>query len=407
MSKESKELRAKRFKLIEDARALISTEAPTAEDNAKFDAAMGEADGLKARIDRMESAETLQNSMLEDMRNRSERNGADPEQEVNRAELETSTFRTWMRHGPSALNEAQRSVFNQRFQNALGTSPDTAGGFTVPQGFYSTLIDAQLAYGGMINEAFVFDTGTGNTLPIPTDNDTSNKGAILGENVQVATQDITFGAFNMNAWTYSSKLVLVSNQLLQDTEFNLDAFLAQKLATRLARIQNDHFTTGTGASQPNGIVTAATVGQTGATGETTTLIFDDLVELEHSVDPAYRQGAKFMFHDTTLKILKKMKDGLGRPLWMAGLQTKEPDTINGYPYSINQSMAVPAANAISIIFGDLRNYYIRRVSGIQVLRLTERYADYNQVGFLAFQRMDGNLIDAGTHPIKSFKHSAT
>lgn len=407
MSKESKELRAKRFKLIEDARALITTEAPSAEDSAKFDAAMAEADGMKAQIDRMERAEEIHNSMLEDMRNRGDRKGTSPEEEKERADLEASTFRTWMRQGPGALNEAQRAVFTQRFQNALGTSPDTAGGFTVPQGFYATLIDAQLAYGGMINESFVFDTSTGNTLPIPTDNDTTNKGAIIGENTQVTAQDVSFGAINLNAWTYSSKLVLVSNQLLQDTVFNLDAFLAEKLATRLARIENDHFTTGNGASQPNGIVTAATLGQTGATGETATLIFDDLVELEHSVDPAYRMGAKFMMHDTTLKLIKKMKDGIGRPLWMAGLIVKEPDTINGYAYSINQSMAVPVANAKSIIFGDLRSYYIRRVSGVQVLRLTERYADFNQVGFLAFQRMDGNLIDAGTHPVKYFQHSAT
>lgn len=414
MSKESKELRAKRFKLVEDSRALIVAPKdaaadwkPSAEDSAKFEAVMIECDALKVRIDQIERADELHASMLEDIRNKASTNRTDPEQEKERADLEASTFRTWMRHGPAALNEAQRTVFNQRFQNALGTSPDTAGGFTVPQGFYATLIDAQLAYGGMINESFVFDTATGNTLPIPTDNDTTNKGVIIGENTQVTSQDVAFGAINLNAWTYSSKLVLVSNQLLQDTVFNLDGFLAGKLATRLARIENDHFTTGNAASQPNGIVNAATLGTTGATGETVTLIFDDLVELEHSVDPAYRQGAKFMMHDTTLKIIKKLKDGIGRPLWMAGLMVKEPDTINGYSYSINQSMAVPAANAKSVIFGDLRSYYIRRVTGVQVLRLVERYADFNQVGFLAFQRMDGNLIDAGTHPVKYFQHSAT
>lgn len=407
MFKESKELRARRFKLIEDARALSKGETLSAEDNVKFDAMMAEADTMLAQIQRIERADDLHRETLEDLRNRGANNGTSTEQEKERADLEASTFRTWMRHGPSALNEAQRAVFNQRFQNALGTSPDTAGGFTVPQGFYATLIDAQLAYGGMIAEAYVFDTATGNTLPIPTDNDTSNKGAILGENTQVSQQDVAFGAITLNAWTYSSKLVLVSNQLLQDTVFNLDAFLAGKLGTRLARIENDHFTTGTGASQPSGVVTAATLGATGATGETTTLIYDDLVELEHSVDPAYRMGAKFMMHDTTLKIIKKLKDGIGRPLWMPGLIVKEPDTINGYSYSINQSMAVPAANAKSIVFGDLKNYFIRRVSGVQTLRLTERYADFNQVGFLAFQRMDGALIDAGTHPVKYFQHSAT
>ena len=259
----------------------------------------------------------------------------------------------------------------------------------------------------MIDASFVFDTTTGNALPIPTDNDTNNKGAILGENTQVGTQDVTVGAVTMNAYTYSSKMVLVSNQLLQDTAFNLDGFLSLKLATRLARITNTHFTTGDGASKPAGVMTGATLGQTGATGETGSIIFDDLVELEHSVDPAYRKNARFMMADSTLKVIKKLKDGLGRPLWAAGLAVKEPDTINAYPYVINQDMAAMAANAKSVAFGDFSNYFIRRVAGIQILRLTERYADFNQVGFLAFQRWDGQLVDAGTHPIKYFANSAS
>jgi HK97 family phage major capsid protein len=211
----------------------------------------------------------------------------------------------------------------------------------------------------------------------------------------------------MNAHTYTSKLVLVANQLLQDSAFNLESFLAQKLGTRIARITNLHFTTGDGASKPTGVITAATMGQTGTTGETTSIIFDDLIELEHSVDPAYRSNARFMMNDQTLKIIKKLKDSQNRPLWLPGYAMKEPDTINGYGYEINQQMAIPAANAKSIAFGDFKNYFIRRVAGVQVLRLVERYADFNQTGFLAFQRYDGQLVDAGTHPIKYFQHSAS
>ena len=414
MSKESKDLRAQRYKLVEDARALL-LDGDSPETNAKFDAAMKEADALKARIDRIENAETALANQMEGLRGRAALNGTDPEQEKERAELENSTFNSWIRNGASALNEEQRQVFSAKFKNALGTTPDTAGGYTVPQGFYTRLIDAQLAYGGMLQEAYVFDTTGANALPIPTDNDTSNKGAIVGENSPAVTQDITFGAITMNGYTYSSKIVLVSNQLLQDSAFDLDAFISDKLGTRIARIINDHFTFGTGASQPTGLVGPAnnaaplgyTAGGSTSSGSTATVAFDDLVELEHSVDPAYRQGAKFMFHDSTLKALKKLKDGLGRPIWMAGLQTKEPDSINGYEYSINQSMPIMAASAKSILFGDLKNYFIRRIAGIQMLRLTERYAEYNQVGFMAFQRWDGQLIDAGTHPIKYLANSAT
>jgi HK97 family phage major capsid protein len=428
----SKELRAKRAKLIEDARALISSDAPTAEQTAQFDTMMAEADGLKAQIDRIERADTLAAETNEALRNAADRRGSDPDQERDAIVVEDAAFNLWMRRGAGALNEQQRGVYARCFeapangsmdapagwrlsarpQAALGVSTDTAGGYTVPEGFFAKLIDAQKAYGGMVDVAFVFDTTSGNALPIPTDNDTTNSGAILAENPSSQpTQDVTFGAVTMNAYVYTSKLVLVSNQLLQDTAFDLNGWLAGKLGTRIARATNAHFTTGSGASQPGGVVTGATLGYTAGnsttSGETTAVTYDDLVELEHSVDPAYRKAARFMMSDSALKVVKKLKDGIGRPLWMAGLAVKEPDTINSYPYVINQDMAVPAASAKSVLFGDFSNYFIRRVAGVQVLRLTERYAELNQVGFLAFQRWDGQLVDAGTHPIKYLQNAAS
>lgn len=431
----SKELRAKRAKLIEDARALISSDAPSAEDTTRFDAMMSEADGLKAQIDRIERADTLAAETNEALRNAADRSGADPDEIRDAAVIEEGAFNAWMRRGPNGLNDQQRQVYMRSFEapqdnggntpagwrlngfrNALGTLPDTAGGVTIPQGFYAQLIDAQKAYGGMLDVAFILDTTTGNALPIPTDNDTSNAGALLSENTTVGQQDVTFGSVTMNAHTYSSKMVLVSNQLLQDTAFNLDAFLSGKLGTRIARIVNTHCTTGDGASKPTGIITAATLGFTAGnasggvsttTGSTTTFTYDDLIELEHSVDPAYRKGAQFMMSDFALKLIKKLKDGIGRPLWMPGLAVKEPDTINSYPYVINQDMATPAASAKPVVFGDLKNYFMRRVAGVQVLRLTERFADSNQVAFLAFQRWDGQMIDAGTHPVKYLQNSAS
>jgi HK97 family phage major capsid protein len=120
----------------------------------------------------------------------------------------------------------------------------------------------------------------------------------------------------------------------------------------------------------------------------------------HSVDPAYRANARYMFNDGTLKVLKKKKDGDGQYLWLSGLAVREPDTIMGKPYTINQHMASIATGAKVALFGDFSKYYIRRVAGVQVLRLTERYADYNQTAFLMFARADGALVDAGTNPIK-------
>jgi len=409
-----KQMREARAKAVADARAIQNAvpdgQDMTAEQVVQFDAFMADADKLKVKIDREERLADIEANLGQRVERRAGREGISAAEAEQQEHDETDAFRSYMRFGMNGLNDEQRAIAAKRFaqpRNAQGTAPDTAGGYTVPQGFYGQMTDAMLAFGGMVNVANVFDTESGNGLPIPTDNDTANLGAILGENTQVGTQDITFGSVMMNAHTYTSKLVLVANQLLQDSAFNLESFLAQKLGTRIARITNLHFTTGDGASKPTGVVTASTLGFQGTSGETTSLIIDDLIELEHSVDPAYRSNARFMMHDTTLKIIKKLKDSQNRPLWLPGYAVKEPDTINGYAYEINQQMAVPAANAKSILFGDFKNYFIRRVAGVQVLRLVERYADFNQTGFLAFQRWDGQLVDAGTHPIKYFQHAAS
>ncbi|WP_018265543.1 phage major capsid protein [Methylosinus sp. LW4] len=403
----SKALREQRAKLIEDARALLPADGAISDDvSTKFDEMMAAADKLKGDIDRIERLEGEEAALGNRIERRAGREGISKDEAEHKNKLESEAFNAYLRFGMNGLNEEQRSIATARFQNpqsgfqnALGTVPDTAGGYTVPEGFYGQLEDAQLAYGGMLENAFVFDTSTGNALPIPTDNDTSNKGAILGENTQASSQDLTFGAVTLNAYTYSSKLVLISNQLLNDSAFNLDSFLANKLGVRIARILNDHTTTGDGASKPLGVVTAATLGVTAASASAVTA--DEFaIDLVHSVDPAYRPNGKFMFADSTLKALKKLKDGEGQYLWTSGLQFKEPDRLGGYPYIVNQSMDAYGSGKKPIAFGDFSKYFIRRVAGVQVLRLTERYADYNQTGFLAFQRWDGNLVDAGTHPIK-------
>jgi len=417
MSQESRTLRAKRAKLVADAHALAHGANMTPEMARQFDRMMAKADELKGQIDRLETAnremhETLERSYQNRRGNAGLPNTA-PRPAPGWGDPAADAFVSFLRGGMENLSAEHRAVATPNYRAAQSTSPDTAGGYTVPQGFYGKLIDAQLAFGGMMepNVSFVFDTETGNALPIPTDDDTSNEGVLVSENTQVGTQDVAFGQITMNAYTYSSKLVLVSNQLLQDSAFDIGAFLSDKLGTRLARVTNRHFTVGSGASQPTGAVTGAVLGYTaggGSTsGSTTTISFDDLVELEHSVDPAYRRNARFMMSDSTLRPLKKMKDSTGRPLWLPGLADEEPDTILGRPYTINQHMAVPSPSAVTMLFGQFSNYYIRRVAGVQVLRLTEKYADFNQVGFLAFQRWDGQLVDAGTHPIRYLRQAAS
>ncbi len=172
--------------------------------------------------------------------------------------------------------------------NAQATGLLTEGGYTVPEGFVNNLEIALKQYGGIRDVADVMRTMSGNDLPWPTVNDTTVKGSILGENVAITASDTTFGAVVFHAYKYTSGLVLVPVELMEDSAFNLADTLGNLLGIRIGRIQADHFTTGTGAAQPTGIITGATSGVTAASSSA--IAADDLYTLKHSVDPAYRNG---------------------------------------------------------------------------------------------------------------------
>jgi HK97 family phage major capsid protein len=301
-----------------------------------------------------------------------------------------------------------------RFEQMGGNKPerramshsDTAGGYTVPDLMYNRIVSAMARFGGMRRaNTTKFTTTGGEDLAIPTDNDTSNTGALLSEGSAVTEQDITVGQAVLHAYQYTSKLIRVQIALLEDSAFDLETWLLAKFGNRLGRIQNTHFTTGDAASKPSGVVVGATLGVT--TAAATAITFDELTDLEGSVDADYREnGAQYMMADTTLTYLKKIKDGDGRPIWQPNLQAGQTDRINGYPFIVNNDVAAITNSAKTVLFGDFSNYFIRDVRGIQVLRLVERYAEYRQIGFLAFARADAVLVDAGTHPIKYLQQLA-
>lgn len=284
-------------------------------------------------------------------------------------------------------------------------STTTTGGYTVADSAMQALEVSLLAFGGMRQVATVIRTDSGGPLPFPTTNDTAQKGRLLSENTAATETEMTFGQLVLDAYKYSSDYVLASVEFLQDSSIDAGSFLGRALGERIARLQNDHFTTGTGSSQPNGVVTAAGNSSVTLAG-TATVSYDNIVDIIHSVDPAYRNNARFMFHDGALKMLKKVKvlqysgDTTGVPLWQPSLVIGQPDLIHGYPYIINQSMTTPATGVKSILFGDFSKYLIRDVRDVTLLRLDERFAELHQVAFLAFARSDGDLLDAGTDPVK-------
>ena len=264
-------------------------------------------------------------------------------------------------------------------------------------------------FGGMREVSRVIRTPTGNDLPWPTMNDSAFAATIIGEGSDLQEQDPTFGLVTLNSFKYSSHRIDVSLEFLQDASFNVPQVLGEMLGERIGRGTNAHFTTGTGSGQPNGVVTASSAGVTAAANSAIT--YNEIIDLKHSVDPAYRRrGARFMFSDDTLKALKKIKieqysgDTSGQPLWRPGMAQAEPNTIDGDPYTINQDVADIGTLAISMLYGDFSKYIIRDVMDIRLVRLDERYAELGLVAFVAISRHDGDLLDAGTDPVKHLVH---
>lgn len=379
----------------------------TAEERTNWDAAntrLDEVSGDIERADRAAHLETVDYRQVIQAVDEPEKT-PDPEEQVRAYD---QAFDQYVRRGMSRCTPEQQQLLERNFiqeNRAQGVGTDTAGGYLVPKGFRAVMTESMKAYGGLINLATVITTETGNPLPWPTNDDTGNVGAILGENTQIGEQDILLGQATLGAYTYTSKLVRVSLQLLQDSAFDLDTWLPMKLGERIGRAQAPHLVSGTGTGQPTGLVSSATAGVTGAVSATAVITYDNLIDLEHSVDPAYRLNARYVLSDGALKILRKLKDADGRPLWVPVPAPGFPATINGFPYTIDNSMAAPAPGARSILFGDIAaGFIVRVVQDVQMVRLAERYADFLQVGFFGFSRMDARPDDSGA--TRAFVHGA-
>jgi len=300
--------------------------------------------------------------------------------------------------------QAPRSIAEAR---AL-TTTTTGGGYTIPQGFVNELEEAMLYYGGIRQVADIMRTTSGNAMPWPSANDTANKGAQIDESTADATDtDPSFGVTTFNAYKFTSKIVLVPFELLEDSAFNMVSVLARMLGERLGRIQNEKGTTGSGTDTPNGLVTAATLGVTAASA--TAITADELIDLQHSVDIVYRgQRSGFMLHDSILKLIRKLKDTNGAYIWQpANIAAGIGNLLLGSPYTVNNDMASAAAAAAkTVLFGDFSKYKIREVNSIRIKRLVERYAEYDQEGFVALMRFDSDLVNAGTNPVKYLAQAA-
>src|SRR5690606_34747958 len=294
----------------------------------------------------------------------------------------------------------------QRALAAGGTG--SAGGYAVPESFHRQVIEVMKSYIGVREAgATILRTADGTDLRIPTNDDSGEKGSIQHEGTAVSDQDPSFGQKTLGSFMYTSGLVKVSFQLLQDAAFPMEDFLARALGRRVGRILNEHFTTGAGTTEPEGIVTAlADASSVFTAAEPDSISYEDVIGLMHSIDPAYRgRGAAFMCNDTTIHALRGLKDNQDRPLWQPSLQAGQPSTLLGFPVITNPEVADIGAEEISMTFGDHSRYFIRDVEGSTLLRLNERFADALQVGFIFYGRHDGVLTDANA--VVGLEHPAS
>lgn len=267
------------------------------------------------------------------------------------------------------------------------------GAELIPQTFASTFELAMLATSPFLAYVDTMVTSTGENFLFPLGNDTAVEGAIAAEAADISAVTMTdpvLTRLTLGAYDYHSRFIKVTEQLLRDSIVNVDQIVATLLGERLSRILARHFTVGTGSSQPFGVVVDAVAGRTAASATAISTV--DLIELQHSVDPAYRGNGTFMAHDNIIKTLRLLNDTTGRPLWASGLRDAIPDTILGQPIIYNQYMASAVTTGlITMVYGDMSYYKVRRVGAMSMRRLVERFAETREVGFIGYVSADGRM----------------
>ena len=386
------ELRGKRAELIKQATAIVDAaqaegRSLNAEEKSKFDAMEADARSIKEQIDTLERAADLKKELAAN---------AEARQAAPKA-TRKGAFEKYLRNGMGSLNNEERALMGEmRGTSTQVVGTDSLGGFLVPQDFSDELDIATLFTGEVERVAKKLNTAGGALLDYPTINDTATDANLITEAAAVTVQDMTFANKQLSAYNYASQ-VRVSMQLLQDNAFDLNAFLAESMGERIARASNAALTTGTGSSQPQGIVTGSALGKTAAGASAITE--SDLLDLVYSIDPSYRNKPSFglMMHDNIASAIRALGFGSSNdfPIFVPSMEAGQPDRILGIPVYINNDMQSSVATGTkTVIAADFSKYVVRNAGGVQFVRLNERYMDELEIGFVAYARKDGAVLDS-------------
>ncbi|WP_438748396.1 phage major capsid protein [Pararhizobium sp. O133] len=410
-----KDLQEKRGRLVTQAREALNEittntdEARSAELDARHDAIMADFDKVEKLMEREQKLADIE-KRFEDRQaeeRAKKRPGGDAEargQDEGDQISYRQVFHKYLAGGADLgeLSTEERAVLKAGVQStkefrAQTAGTTTAGGFTVPTELAAVIIQTMKDWGPLYDDEIctVLNTASGNPIKLPTVDDTA---VVAEKHTEAAAltddggKDATFGQKSLDAYVYDTEFVRFSMELATDSIFNMESLLGGLLGERLARIANKELTIGDGTGDPNGVVTASSLGKTATA--TAAITADEIIDLLHSVNSAYRRSPKtrFMFADTTLAAIRKLKDGQGNFLWAMGdVTTAQPGTLLGYRYSINDDMDALAAAKKVMLFGDFSKYFVRKVGSPVIGVLRERF--WPDLGIAGLIRFDGELGD--------------
>lgn len=376
-----KELIDKRAKVWEAAKNFIDTHETengvlSPEDTATYERMEKEIEDLTAAIERKQRVEAIESALNQPVNSPLIGRPAGGEEETGRASAA-------YREDFGAHLRGRRPV-----HNVLSEGVPADGGYLVPEEFERQIVMGLEEENVVRRLAKVITTSAERKIPVAVDHSVAQW---TSENSAYTESDPTFGQTSIDAYKLTD-LVKVSIELLQDSMFDLESYIATEFSRAFGIAEEEAFCVGTGSGQPTGIFTAngGDVGLTAA--EKTEISSDELIDFVYTLKAPYRRNAKFLMHDSTVKAIRKLKDGNGVYVWQPGLQIGEPDKILGYEMYTSPSVPEMAASAYSIAFGDFRNYWIADRMGRTVQRLNELYSTNGQIGFIATERLDGKVI---------------
>ncbi len=390
MSKEDKimskimELREKRAKVWEEAKAFLDErrgedDLLSAEDAATYEKMETEVVNLGKEIERLERQAALDLELSKATSTILKTVPGAGEEKRGRASSEYT--KAFWRH--------MRNRGDLEVRNALTIGTDSEGGYLVPDEFERTLIEALEEENIMRQLAKVITTSSGDKkIPVVASKGTA---AWVDEEGIIPEDDDAFGQVSIGAYKVAT-MIKVSEELLNDSIFNLESYIAKEFARRIGAKEEEAFLVGDGSGKPTGIFDDTHGGEIGVTTSTASLKMDEIFVLFYSLKSPYRKRATFITNDATVKEIRKLKDGQGQYLWQPSVKAGEPDTILNRPVKTSAYAPTIEPGAKVIAFGDFGYYWIADRQGRAFQRLSELYAATGQVGFRATQRVDGKLI---------------